>query len=154
MADSIRETVLQALKTALEGITIANGYETDMGKTVERGLRVPLEEDELPAIVIVEGEEDVASEPFAKNTCYLQVEIHGYVTFTDSDEGNWSAIGNKQIADIVKLIGLNQNLGGLAIDMQPAKRMNYEPESETVIKAVQVDFIIQYRTGYLDPYNQ
>ena len=153
MADSIREQVLAALKELLEEVTTGNDYNTDMGNNVNLGLRAPLEENDLPAMVVMEGVENVQAEPLTKNTCFLPVMVHGYTTYDNDDDGTWSQIGNKMIADIVKIIGTDTTLGGLVVDIEPGQRTNEDPEGETKVQAVQVDFVIQYRTGYLDPYN-
>ena len=62
MADGIRELMIQALLTRLAAITKANGYETDIGLNVYRGLSVPLETDDLPAIIANECEETTNDE--------------------------------------------------------------------------------------------
>ena len=153
MADSIRENVLSALATLLSGITTAGGYETNMGNSVNRGLRESLEENDLPAIVIMEGTEDVVNDIIGKNSCNLNVMIHGFTAYTNDDSGNWSVIGNKMIADIVKIVGTDTTLGGVAIDIQPGVRAIGDPDPENKTQAVEVDFTIQYRTAHLDPYN-
>jgi hypothetical protein len=50
--------VAAAFSARLSNISIANGYSTDIGTAVFRG-RQTIEQSELPAIVLVEGEDSV-----------------------------------------------------------------------------------------------
>lgn len=54
MADTFRLTVLKALTSALEEITVANGYQHDLAGRVHRGRVTFTEEDAIPLLSIIE----------------------------------------------------------------------------------------------------
>lgn len=54
MIDTFRLTVLKALTVTLKGITVANGYQHDLGEQVYRGRLILTEDDGLPALAINE----------------------------------------------------------------------------------------------------
>ncbi|AET42305.1 hypothetical protein SDSG_00040 [Ruegeria phage DSS3-P1] len=54
MPDSFRLTTLKALTSALEEITIANGYQHDLADRVHRGRVTLTQEDEIPLVTILE----------------------------------------------------------------------------------------------------
>jgi hypothetical protein len=151
MADSIREQIIQALITLLGGITTTGGYETNIGNNVDRGVRGMLEDSDLPAIVVVTGTQSTNNGPIGKNTHNLEVEIFGEKTFMSSQTPEEQS--DKMLADIVKRLGTDTNLGGLAVDITQHTLDSGESETKTDVINALVGVTIQYRTGHLDPYN-
>ena len=57
---SIRGEILDNIKTALETISIANGYNQDLGLVEDKILRAPddTNTDDFPALYIIDADED------------------------------------------------------------------------------------------------
>ncbi len=49
MADSKRQQIISAIKTGLQSITIANGYETDLGSSIYEWRLAEYQSMELPS---------------------------------------------------------------------------------------------------------
>ena len=113
-----RDTLLDNFKTALEGITDANGFNTDV-KQVTRG---PLAFEEIqnncPFISIIEGSEIVQVEDDVNIRFLLEVGLILYIKGYKSS-GMSDSI-NKFISDVEKLIYAPVSLGnyGLAVGLK------------------------------------
>jgi len=152
MPDPIREQVVQALETLLGTITKANGYLTNVGSKIYRGTDRPLEENELPGAVMVEGQE--SSDPevsVGKNHQYLNISVEARTIYTDKQNHQQEA--GKMLADIIKAVGTDPTLGGLAIDISNQGNIVDRPEAEAQIAAVDISLLVHYRTNHLDPYS-
>ena len=106
MADSKRQKIIDAIKTRMEGILIANGYETNLGQNVE-DWKVNWNEEDLPALAIcdtVEAVEFANNQPTAtKDMCVLPVMLR---VFLKSDTP--AKIARKYQADLTKAIGVDK----------------------------------------------
>ncbi len=151
MADSIRERIVKNIISTLGNITTGNGYNTQMGNRVFRSLRRPLELNELPCVVVGEGKETpVDEQSFGFDRYYLELTVNGRSEFASGED--WISVGNKMLADIVKVIGTNATANGLAFDIW--MKENQIGEAEEKVRAIGVDavFVVDYRTAHLDPY--
>lgn len=150
MADPIREQIVQALLTRLKTIVTGNDYNTDIGLNVFRALRRPLEAHELPAIYLLEGDESESEINFGFDRYNFGISIQARVTFDDGDD--WMRIGTLMIADVIKCLGVDQTLGGLALDIRMTS--NQVGEAEEKVRAVGADISVEidYRTQHLNPY--
>lgn len=152
MPDSIREQVVQALETLLGTITKTNGYLTNVGNKIYRGTDRPLEISELPGAVMVEGQESSDQEvTIGKNHHYLNISVEARTTYTDTE--NYQQVAGKMLADIIKVVGTDPTLGGLAIDISNQGNIVDRPEAEAQIAAVDISLLVHYRTDHLDPYS-
>lgn len=109
-----REEILAALKTSLEGITVANGYELTLNK-VERGLRhydnVP--GPEMPALFIAGADEVRKNISVSNFESRMSVALVGYVENNDREALQQDV--NKLVGDITRKIYSDPRLGGLAV---------------------------------------
>ncbi len=114
MADSRRESIVAAIHTALQTITTANGYETNLGQHGFKWKGGPWQSGELPGYDL----RDVADEINAANNGgstvglnredhRLQVEIH----LATSAAAEIDKQLRKMIADVYKKIGTNRTFG-------------------------------------------
>lgn len=107
MTDSKRLTILKALTTHLQGITVANGYQHDLANAVYRGRLSFSEETPLPCINILEPL-NPDREPRVTDGGLLQKEdwvllIQGWV---DDDDVNPTDPAHLLMADVKKRLSL------------------------------------------------
>lgn len=107
MTDSKRLTILKALTTHLQGITVAGGYQHDLATSVYRGRISFSEETPLPCINILEPL-NPDREPRVTDGGLLQKEdwvllIQGWV---DDDEVNPTDPAHLLMADVKKRLSL------------------------------------------------
>ncbi len=89
------------LTTLLEGISKANGYETDIGAQVFRGKR-KIDDTHIPCAVIIEGEDKPGGTQGAASQQITQSYVLGGYAECDADNPNDAA--HKIIADIKKAV--------------------------------------------------
>ena len=153
MADSKREQIIQALIAQLATISIANGYETELGNRIARGKRQAPKKDELPAIVIREGKATTdATVNAGFDATTLRVELAARDRFDESIENSYGR-ANKMLADMVKALGNDPTLGGLTIDTTVVEDNIGVEDKEFSIAGVDVSVDIKFRTFHLNPYN-
>lgn len=119
MAD--KETALAALKTALEGITIANGYPFDIGK-VSRQWETPdgIAVTSYPVLLIEDdGPETIDFVTSDAADMQVEVNIWGYVNNKDQV----STKLNELDSALAKVIHSDQELGGAvaSASIEPVK---------------------------------
>ena len=99
----IREQIMSAVKTKLETITTANGYNNSI-QQVERMTVMPISEHELPAIFIYEEREDVEASGslvnlgLYSNTLSITLECW----LNDDDSAEKATQLNSLLEDVVK----------------------------------------------------
>lgn len=69
--------ILDAVVSRVKLITKANGYCTDAGKEIFKGRVQLFEQDELPAITILEGDEQVLDRSYEKTKLRYELSITG-----------------------------------------------------------------------------
>jgi hypothetical protein len=104
--------ILDALETALAGITQANGYHTDAGLHVHLRREFELEPPEKPALILWPG--DVSSgidgdvpPSLGEENHLLPFEIEGYITCNERGDET-----EELRQDILKVLRANEDLGG------------------------------------------
>lgn len=96
---SIREKILQDLKTALQNITIANGYTLDIS-LVSRELKHWEETQRFPSLFVIDGDERIEwSTTENLNSAPFGIKVIGYVKKAKSQDGDLSQELNKLIRD-------------------------------------------------------
>lgn len=107
--------VAQALTDRLAVITVANGYQTDIGLRVFRGRR-KLDETHVPCIVIVEGDDNITSEQRGRVATAPDYFIEGH-SVCDPDNPNDKA--HDMIADLKRAIWSGDlSFGGLVLELK------------------------------------
>lgn len=144
------QQIIDNIKTAMKTILTTNGYHTNLGLKVylnkanslienadENALNI--KDISLSAITAKSG--GVIS--FFDYTMPIDIDIHfkGGASITEIREGIW---------DVQKVIGLNLNWGGLAINSYPPEgsefiQLIFEQE-ENIIVGAKIYFIIEFRT--------
>lgn len=178
MADSIREQILQLVKERFQTISVANGYETNLGTHVYlfRDLsRSPFAETELPAVNIIDLDEQhqpkVSGRANHHHVLSIECQIAAGVTAAG---GNTDAAKQvrKCISDLIKAIGTETNGANghdwandtpsesnpsgtaLAFNSLPiANQIGLEQADRTIGVGI-YKFDIEYRTQRWNPYEQ
>lgn len=103
MIDTFRLRVLKALTSALEEITVDNGYQHDLAGRVHRGRLILTEEDEVPCLAINEPPQEpdlnVAPHGGSEVETKLTVLIQGFV---DDDRDNPTDPAYHLLGDVQK----------------------------------------------------
>jgi len=109
-----RELILEDIRTELEGITIANGFNTDVGSvTRDPVLYDEIAASDMPCLVILSGVERAAGEPSARYKNKFEVVIACYI---DHIHPNLLATQVENfIGDIKKKLHEQYTRGGNAI---------------------------------------
>lgn len=103
--DPFRLTIQKRLTSALQEITIANGYQFDLDSCVYRGRAIYGDNDPIPLISILENpipEEQLPSPPGLNKGSYSLV-IQG---FADDERENPTDIAHVLMADVKKRLGM------------------------------------------------
>jgi len=143
MPDTIRELIIKNIKTAVEAITVANGYENTITNVQRWDYRSnPLVD--IPRIVIVSGPEqkDFSADPFYLNKFNVFLEVA--TRQTESDITPTDQILNSLIGDVIKAVMQDVTRGGYAIDTLVQSVEPYSTIDDQGEAGVTVDLLIKY----------
>jgi hypothetical protein len=153
MTTPIIESIAENLKTAIAGVTVANGYNQTL--TPIRPKRNDFS-DVSPidgtALIWQENDEPVGNSALTTTTFAQEFLIMCVVLDSDAATASIDTRLNQVKSDIRKAIMIDPTRGGLAIDTQigPSRKFD-DGEGYT---GIAVTCIVIYRTGILDPYFQ
>lgn len=160
MPDSIREQIVAALENRLKTITVADGYNFDLATKVFIWRDSEYAEEELPALNIMDVEEDTSNLSVqSQQEQLLKVEIHGMNMATAADGTTKTTKLNatqirKLNSDITKALGVDTRLGGLSIDILPGKSEIEVAQDKKTVAGLKRTVYVKYRTKRFDPYTQ
>mgnify|MGYP001423093616 CR=1 FL=1 len=141
----VRQQIMDAVKTRLQSITVANGYNFNLGNNIYEWRIRPLAMATLPALVYRDVETDIELIEAHRNRLNIEIEIISNSSIVDI---------RKMIADVYKAIGVDIQWGGLALNTYPrSDRIMREQEEQTITGAI-INIIIEYRTKEWNPYQQ
>jgi hypothetical protein len=149
--DSKALRVIKEIQTALEVISIANGYQTDAGLRVSRGRKRISRDETFPLISIHEGEEEVVkSVGVSVVQLRLPVTVEGFV---ESDLANPLDSAHPLLADIKKSLfpALIQNRGSI-INVNYLGRVIDPPEDGSRYSSVSVHLAVEWGEELSNPY--
>ena len=95
------EVVAEAIGEALGRITVANGFETDIGATVYYG-RTRIEDSEVPCVVVMEGND--VSEHVARQPVVQVTQRYGLVAWLPCDPEHPNRAAHAAIRDMQRAI--------------------------------------------------
>jgi len=152
MTETVRERILANLKTTLEGITVANGYNFDLTpQTVQRWSMHGNRMTDIPLVIISPGNEDEKSLPNAFEECELTVYLDVFFVNAQNDAVSSDTYLNRLLGDIKKAVLLDHTRGGEAIDTDAAGATPFETTEGQSFAGVIVELKIRYRHLRLDP---
>jgi len=160
MADSIREQIIQGFKDQAEKITLANGYNTDVGAVVERGI-ADVRIEKTPAFSFVLPGTESSTREFGVYILTMPVEINAIHTlfYTDTDgvlqKYNSSVLAERILGDLIKgILGNRSNISLMDDINYTGGGIEDYPTPEDQLIWVRASFDIVYPTTIGDPYSQ
>jgi len=147
MSDTIRDQIIQALKTRLETITVANGYETNIANVYDYKADT-IDPSLMPAANIKDPNESQLRR--GRNLhCSLEIEIIIHIA------GNNRAAIRNFYGDIVKAIGVDVRFGGLSQNTFPAGNASVANENSVSdeVMSMTLSFQIDYVTQNFNLFN-
>lgn len=147
MADTIRQQIMNAVKTRLQAITVINGYNFDLGNKVFEWKDSPFADNEMPGLIYKDVSCDISQVEGHRCNLHIEIEIAARA-------GSIALDIRKMIADIYKAIKVDIQWGLLAMDTLPEGDSMMIDEGGKLIGGVSIKFIILYRTKEWDPYQK
>jgi hypothetical protein len=147
MADSKRLRIIKAVVTQLSGITVANGYHSNVA-SVKHGARIIFgtPPDEMPAIDVHGGPGDGDEDPDSTVVGEFDITCLGAVPNGDDGQKDLDAAENL-IADIKNRMAESPTLGGLAINARATG--DEDVDAQYWVKAIcEVVIRVRYTHGY------
>lgn len=113
MADSKSQQIIDDVKTKFNGITIVNGYNTDLANKIYVNRDTDIEDEEKPVCLIKEPAYTQSDEPgqIGQFRWQMNLEVHLIAAPGALAQANI----RKMISDILKMTGLNYRWSDLAV---------------------------------------
>ena len=126
MATTKRQSIMNAVKTRLQSITVANGYDFNLGSNIYEWRTTALNDNELPGIVFRDTQNiKIEGGPVAYFRWGLNVEVEiitqGGTSITDI---------RKMLGDVYKAIKTDDTWGGLAITTEQPNSDEIQSEQQ------------------------
>jgi hypothetical protein len=147
---TIRENILANIKTTLDTITIANGYDNDIASVqrwMQRGNSLRL----IPCIIITAGQEDKVPEPNPMMTCHLTVFLFIYLRQEETDVNPTDQLINSVIGDVEKALVIDNTRGGNARNTNIRSVMPFETSEGQVNVGAVIELDVNYQHLQSDP---
>lgn len=152
MAETVREKILQNIKTTLEGIKIANGYNFDfLESSVQRWSMHGNRMADLPMIIISPGNEEEKSVPLPHEECALSVYLDVFYVNDEVDVTPTDTYLSRLQGDIKKAILADHTRGGHAIDTNVLGTTPFETTEGQHYAGIIIELEIKYQHLRLDP---
>ena len=154
MADSIRQQIVNAVKTRLATIRLSNGYETEIGAHVFEWLTQDLQASELPCVEFI----DPKCQTIQHVSNVQEHDLEVWLKITGEPGTNVAQWTRKAVADVWKMVGVDRKWSGLALTTYPkpppddSDALGFE-QGNKIVSGADVKLIIKYRTRNFDPYN-
>jgi hypothetical protein len=149
MADTIREKLIKALKTRLEGYL---SFVTLSGATVYRGLlRFQETIEDLPVISIVPREEVGELQAYGESDNAMEINIYAVVALGTA---NPSELAEAVFGELLKAVFSGGDLtGSKAFIYTGGGPESYPDELGQPVMTIKVSVAVGYATDHGDPYN-
>jgi hypothetical protein len=150
--ETVREKILENLKTTLEGITVANGYNFDFTSgTIQRWSMHGNSLVNLPAVVLSCGDESEQSAPYPLEECALSVYLDCFFVSDEDEATSTDTYLNRLQGDIKKAVLADHTRGGHAVDTNVLGTTPFETTEGQHYAGIIVEIEIKYRHQRLDP---
>lgn len=137
-----RQQIMDALATRLKTITIANGYNTDVGLRVYDWLDRDLAESELDALIYRDNSSQAVLESFDVQAHIVRVQIEGKTKQARNTAARLRAI----VEDVLTAIGTDSTFGDLALGAEYLGDALEIQQEDKIMGSVAIDLNIQYLT--------
>lgn len=150
--ETVRERILQNIKTVLEGVTIANGYNFDFTPaTVQRWSMHGNRMVDMPMVVISPGDEDESSMPNPFEECLLTLYLDIFFVNDENDPVPTDTYLNRLQGDIKKAILQDSTRAGNAVDTDVLGTTPFETTEAQPYAGIIMEVRVCYRHLRTDP---
>lgn len=152
MADSRRQDLIDAVLARCKLITIAGGYQTNLGENafVWRDTKAsPFTEAELATGALNLRDPKQVSAQQLVNKHHHELSLVAEIALTEGVEAKRA---RQAIADIFKAIGVDRKWSSLAFDTLPDSDAILVAQNGVTVTGAVVNFTVHYRTASFDPY--
>ena len=150
--ETVRERILQNIKTVLEGVTIANGYNFDFTPaTVQRWSMHGNRMVDMPMVVISPGDEDESSMPNPFEECLLTLYLDIFFVNDENDPVPTDTYLNRLQGDIKKAILQDSTRAGNAVDTDVLGTTPFETTEAQPYAGIIMEVRVRYRHLRTDP---
>ena len=152
MTTTIRAQIIDNVVSYLEVVRTAGGYNTEIGRRVERA-RKDMDPDELEAIVVWPNPETVVQQG-GKNLCTFPLRLEGLMDFGSREA---QVVAEEILGDLIRAMTNTaaNPTGSLANQLKYAAGGTEEyPEPGQSLIGASAVFNIEYKTKIGDPYTQ
>ncbi len=150
MSDSVRESILKNIKTTLDGITVANGYNNNVA-SVQRWKKQGNSLRQVPCVIVNAGPEEKELVPNPLFTCRLSVYLDVWVTQDDTDTTDTDTLLNSLLGDVEKVLMVDYTRGGYARDTTIKGNAPFETIEGEPFAGITIEVEILYRHQQTDP---
>ena len=147
---TIRENMLENIKSTLETIRVANSYANDIA-SVQRWLQKGNTFRLIPCIIINAGPEEIEQTPNPLVTCKLTVYLDVFIRQEETDTISTDALLNSLLGDIEKALMVDYTRGGFAENTNIKSNMTFEAVEGQPNAGIVVELEIIYQHLITDP---
>jgi hypothetical protein len=145
MATTIRQSIITALIGILKTITVANGYDNEIGNKVYEWRTAdinPADADEFPCLVVDDPDNKFSpdSEALWDNELILQIGLYAGGATTP-------AILRSMENDVINALKTDLSLGGYVYDLQPDNDTTNIGQNVRVIGEMMITLKARFRTS-------
>ena len=145
---TVREQIIDNIRTTLQGITVGNGYENTM-QSVQRWDKRANSLLQVPCVIISAGQEQKVPTPNPFYTCHLTVYLDVWIRQDASDALSTDSRLSSIAGDISKAVMQDYTRGGLAKDTvehgsQPFFTEEGQPNAGLICE---LEIIYQHKQG-------
>lgn len=145
---SLRQQLLDAVKTRLETITTGNGYQTSLGSKVYLCRPIAPQDSELPQVVIWDLAEETEQRQAGVWQNSLVIELHVFQSGATMANGDFA---RSAVDDLHKALGTDVRWSNLALDTRPrSNRYEIDQETRKLTGTIVLEFEILYRCAAWD----
>ncbi|MFA5115804.1 MAG: hypothetical protein WC486_00810 [Candidatus Omnitrophota bacterium] len=147
---TVRESILENIKTALETITEAGGYHNTIA-SVQRWRQSGNSLVNIPCIVINAGQETKEPVPNPFATCRFTVYLDIWTRQDESDPASTDAILNSLLGDVEKALMIDVTRGDFAKDTNIRSNVMFETAEGQPHAGIIIELEIVYQHRQTDP---
>ncbi|MCK9555013.1 hypothetical protein M0R36_04250 [bacterium] len=152
MNETVREKILQNLKTTLESITTDNGYNFDFNAdTVQRWSMHGNSLVDVPTVILSPGDEEEKGGTLPYIQCELTVYLDVFFINNESDSIVTDTYLNRLQGDIKKAVLSDYSRGGYAIDTNVRGTTPFETTEGQQYAGIIIEIGITYQHKRNDP---
>lgn len=156
MNETIRQKIVDEIKRRLAAITMAGGFETDLGNGPIDEWPIAYQEDELPALGVFDLVNTMVKEHADEKRIFNRLPIQVRIFLQREPT---PSVVRDMLADVMRAVitdpasgDRDATLGGLAVDMQPEEEGFVVPNETYQIDGAAVGFVVQFLSQPFNAY--